>query len=142
MQVSDKTIKGGEKRTSSTVELAPLELATRVERGAVVVEVCGDVDAYTAPKLRTVLIDAQARAAGLVVVLAGLTFGDSSAVGVLVGALKRARAVRGRMALVAVPEHFAMILRITGVGPLMPGFDTAELALSYIEEASCTTSKW
>ena len=74
--------------------LMELSLATRTVGEHTVLEVGGEVDVYTAPRLRErllELIDGGAR--HVVVDLGRVDFLDSTGLGVLVGALKRLRAV-------------------------------------------------
>lgn len=98
-------------------------LRVRVDRGAAdtVLFLAGDLDFRTAPKLRRIvdarLADGSAR---LVVDCAELVFCDSSGLGVLVGAGKRATAQGGRVTLRAVPGHLREILTLTGLAKVLP----------------------
>lgn len=93
-----------------------LSLTTRTEGDSTVVVVGGEIDVYTAPKLREQLIDLVA--AGnyhLVVDMEGVEFLDSTGLGVLVGGLKRVRAHDGSLRLVCTQERIMKIFRITGL---------------------------
>ncbi len=57
-------------------------------------EIRGEVDAYTAPQLREALREMDGQEARLLVDLNGVDFMDSSGLGVLIGGLKRAREQR------------------------------------------------
>jgi anti-anti-sigma factor len=59
--------------------------------GGVVVIASGEIDLATSPELRKALLDPQARAKAVVLDLSGVTFIDSSGLGVIVGQQKRAR---------------------------------------------------
>jgi anti-sigma B factor antagonist len=72
----------------------------------------------------------------LVLVLTGLAFADSSGLGVLVGAYKRAKVRGGAVALVESPEHLQRVLRITGLDTLLPAFDTLEAAWAHLDGAA------
>lgn len=81
-----------------------------------VVTVVGEVDVHTAPQLREKLrqvIDEQPR--DVVVDIAGVPFMDSTALGVLVGALKRARLAGGTLRLAGPDPLASKILRVTGL---------------------------
>lgn len=81
-----------------------------------IVTVIGEIDLHTAPDLRTCLADLvlQGRVE-IVVDLTALDFIDSSGLGVLVGALNRARAAGGTVDLVIARESITKLFRITGL---------------------------
>ncbi len=81
-----------------------LSLSTRAEAGRTVVAVGGEIDVYTAPKLREQLVDLVAAGSHhLIVDMEGVEFLDSTGLGVLVGGLKRVRAHDGSLRLVLHP---------------------------------------
>jgi anti-sigma B factor antagonist len=69
--------------------------------GRTVVEVSGEIDVYTAPKLREALLSlVDSGTYRLIVDMSGVEFLDSTGLGVLVGGLKRVRAHDGAIDLV------------------------------------------
>lgn len=93
-----------------------ITLNSHDESGHTVLEVAGEVDVYTAPTLRdriTDLLDAGQRR--LVVDLGTVEFIDSTGLGVLVGALNRAKELGGNLDLVCSQERVLKLLRITGL---------------------------
>jgi anti-sigma B factor antagonist len=93
-----------------------LSLNTRESDGALVVDVVGEIDVYTSPKLRERLVSlVNDGAASIVVNLEGVEFIDSTGLGVLVGALKRIRARGGSLSLVCNKEGLLRVLTITGL---------------------------
>jgi anti-sigma B factor antagonist len=66
----------------------------------------------------------------LVLDLSGLTFCDSSCLGMLVYTLRRVRAVGGRLALVAVPPRLDRTLHVTGLHGHFHTADTVEEAVA------------
>jgi anti-sigma B factor antagonist len=81
-----------------------------------VLEVSGELDLHTSPRLRERLERAIASASSDVLVdLTGVGFMDSTALGVLVGALKRARALDRDLALVVPDGPPRRVLAITGL---------------------------
>ena len=89
----------------------------------VVVVVEGEHDIYTAPTLRERLDEAIARGGGVVVDLTGATFLDSSVLGALLDARRRALdAEQGFIVCVgeAVEPGVQRILDITGLVPVLP----------------------
>ena len=82
---------------------------------ATVVEVRGDLDCYTAPKLRAVLLELADRPRKVVLDVAGTDFIDSTGLGVLVGGLKRFRQQGGDMVVRSPNAMTARLLEVTGV---------------------------
>lgn len=106
-----------------------LSLATRTVAEHTVLEVGGEVDVYTAPRLRerlVELIDGGARS--VIVDLNRVDFLDSTGLGVLVGALKRLRAVSGSFGLVCDKEPLLKIFRITALDQVFPLYHSVEAA--------------
>jgi anti-sigma B factor antagonist len=105
--------------------------------GIVAVEVAGEVDIYTAPQLRQTL---QVAIAGgthaLLVDLARATFMDSTALGVLLGALKRLRPEGGELAIACSEPSLRKIFEVTNLDSVFAIFDSAEAALAYLRELS------
>jgi anti-sigma B factor antagonist len=88
----------------------------RSEAGAHVIAVSGEVDIFTAPELKRAIsaaIDSGARA--IIVDLTETRFLDSTALGVLIGAVKRLRLVDGRMVIVNTEPSTAKTFEITGL---------------------------
>jgi anti-sigma B factor antagonist len=101
--------------TGSEAEV-DLSLTTRTEGGRTVVEVGGEIDVYTAPRLReTIVALVDAGQYHLVVDLERVEFLDSTGLGVLVGGLKRVRTHDGSLSLVCTQERLLKIFRITGL---------------------------
>jgi anti-sigma B factor antagonist len=97
-------------------EIVDLSLETRQVDDRTVVTVGGEIDVYTAPKLRdkiTELVNAGHHT--LVVDLEKVEFLDSTGLGVLVGGLKRVRGHDGSLQLVCTQERLLKIFRITGL---------------------------
>ena len=93
-----------------------LSLSTRTEGDRTVVVVGGEIDVYTAPKLREQLIDLVNKGKfHLLVDMEKVEFLDSTGLGVLVGGLKRVRAHDGSLELVCTQERILKIFRITGL---------------------------
>ena len=95
--------------------------------GTSVVTVAGEVDVATAPALRDCLDQAVRRAEGAVVVdLLGVTFIDSTGLGVLIGA-QRGCAEDGReLQLVIAEPRILKVFEITGLTELFPIVATLE----------------
>jgi anti-sigma B factor antagonist len=108
-----------------------LSLSTRTEGDRTVVVVGGEIDVYTAPKLREQLIDLVSSGQyHLVVDMEGVEFLDSTGLGVLVGGLKRVRAHEGSLRLVCTQERILKIFRITGLTKVFPIHGSVEEAVA------------
>lgn len=104
-----------------------LSLSTRDEGDRTVVVVAGEIDVYTAPKLREQLVElVNAGRYHLIVDMEGVEFLDSTGLGVLVGGLKRVRAHDGSLRLVCNQERILKIFRITGLTKVFPIHITVE----------------
>jgi anti-sigma B factor antagonist len=112
-------------------DLVDLSLSTRSEGGRTVVEVTGEIDVYTAPKLREQLADlVDAGRNDIVVDMRGVDFLDSTGLGVLVGGLKRIRQNDGSMHLVCTQERILKIFRITGLTKVFPIHESVATAVA------------
>ncbi len=108
-----------------------LSLATRSVSGRVVLEIGGEVDVYTAPRLRELLVDAVgAGDAHIVVDLVKVDFLDSTGLGVLVGAHRRLKAGGGSLRLVCPHERLLKIFRITGLDTVFDIHPSVEDAIA------------
>lgn len=88
----------------------------------------GEIDVYTAPNLKTALVEViEGGCVNIVVDLDGVSFIDSSGLGVLVSALRRARERDGAVRIVCTRDNILKIFRITGLDKVFPVFsDIAE----------------
>lgn len=108
-----------------------LSLATRTVGEHTVLAVGGEVDVYTAPRLRERLLELIDDGARRVVVdLGRVDFLDSTGLGVLVGAMKRLRLAEGSFALVCDKEPLLKIFRITALDQVFPLHPTVDAAIS------------
>jgi anti-sigma B factor antagonist len=81
-----------------------------------VLAVKGEVDVYTAPRLREKLVELVSEGRRqLVVDLDGVDFLDSTGLGVLVGGLKRLRSHDGELELVCTQSRILKVFEITGL---------------------------
>ena len=95
-----------------------LDAETWDDKGRTVVELSGELDLFTAPLLRDVLLGLAGDGKHfLAIELSGLRFLDSSGLGVLVGA----------------PERMLKTLRITGLLRVMPAFTSLEDAFGWLD---------
>ena len=107
-----------------------LGLEAREQDGWSVLTVSGEIDIATAPSLRErlhgLLADDNRQ---LVVDLDDVGFLDSTALGVLVGALKRARSEGGEVRIVCTQPRVRKVFEITRLDSAFDLFDSVEEAV-------------
>jgi anti-sigma B factor antagonist len=108
-----------------------LKLGHHAQDGIEVIDVQGEIDMYTAPRLRELLIDLVSKGSyQLVVNLDKVGFLDSTGLGVLVGGLKRVRAHDGSLDLVCTQQRILKIFRITGLTEVFGIYETVDQAIA------------
>ncbi|MGD9958536.1 anti-sigma factor antagonist [Nocardioides sp.] len=108
-----------------------LTLATQVVEGATIVVVGGEIDVYTAPRLRDKITELVGDGVHtLIIDMEAVEFLDSTGLGVLVGGLKKVRAHGGSLQLICTQERLLKIFRITGLAKVFTIHDSAESALA------------
>ncbi|MGH2785329.1 MAG: STAS domain-containing protein [Actinomycetota bacterium] len=106
-----------------------IKVETRMSGDWAVVEVEGEVDVFTAPKLREQMIALLTAGNDRIVVnLAKVDFMDSTGLGVLVGALKRVKEKDGSLAIAGAHGTVLRVLSVTGLSSVFPLHDTVEQA--------------
>ena len=108
-----------------------LKLGHYSKDGIEVVDVEGEIDIYTAPRLRELLIDLAGKDNyQLIVNLEKVGFLDSTGLGVLVGGLNRVRPHDGSLDLVCTQERILKIFRITGLTKVFGIYRTVDQAIA------------
>jgi anti-sigma B factor antagonist len=96
-----------------------------------VVAVKGEVDVYTAPRLREKLVELVSQGhLKIVVNLEDVEFLDSTGLGVLVGALKRLRSHDGELSLVCTQQRILKVFEITGLTKVFAIYDSVDSAVT------------
>lgn len=81
-----------------------------------VVSVGGEVDIFTAPRLKQCLVELlDSGVRNVAVDLSEVTFIDSTALGVLIGGVRRVHSVDGTMTFVVVTRPVQRVLGVTGL---------------------------
>ncbi|MFD1824588.1 MULTISPECIES: STAS domain-containing protein [Mumia] len=108
-----------------------LSLETRALDGFRIVEVAGEIDVYTAPRLREALADLiESGHHHVIVDVEKVDFLDSTGLGVLVGGLKRVRAYDGSLDVVCTRARLLKIFEITGLTKVFGIFGTVDDAVA------------
>jgi len=96
---------------------------------ATIVAVGGELDLHTAPSLQAALTALDSSGC-ILVDLTGVTFLDSTGLGVFVGALARAEDRQARLLLVANSPRIAKVFAITGLDAVLPLHPSRDEALA------------
>ncbi len=111
-----------------------MRLAVEVDAispGRVVVTPSGELDAYVAPDLRETFHRVIEEGASLLVVdLSDVPFMDSSALGALVGALRRMRERDGELRVLLPQTTARRIFEVTALDQVLATYDSVEDALA------------
>ena len=108
-----------------------LKLGHHARDGIEVIDVQGEIDMYTAPRLRELLINLVSRGSyQLVVNLDKVGFLDSTGLGVLVGGLKRVRTHDGSLDLVCTQQRILKIFQVTGLTEVFGIYETVDQAIA------------
>jgi len=93
-----------------------LDVETGTVGDASLLSLRGEIDVYTAPRLRQAIIDlVEGGATRIVVDMEKVDFLDSTGLGVLVGGLKRVRVKDGSLSIVTTQDKILKIFDITGL---------------------------
>lgn len=112
------------------VDFAPFFVSSEVDGDAVVVTVTGEVDAHTADQVKAAIEGGIAPGARLVADLSGVTFLDSTGLGVFVTALKHLREQDGTLDLVVTSPRVMKVFELTGLDVVIPIHEDKAAALA------------
>lgn len=99
-----------------------------------VVAVRGEIDLFTAPDLKATLLGAiDAGKSRIVVDLTETAFLDSTALGVLIGAIKRVRSRDGALTIVNTDPNIAKTFEITGLDQIFTITATRDEAIAALD---------
>jgi anti-sigma B factor antagonist len=105
------------------------------QAGHHVIAARGEIDLFTAPELKRVLTDAIEGGQHRVVIdLSEVSFLDSTALGVLIGAVKRLRSRDGALAIVNTDASIAKTFEITGLDQIFTILPSREEALAALDD--------
>lgn len=111
------------------VPVRPFSAGTSAIGDGLVVEVTGEVDLATAPRLREAFQQRPAAGGLMVVDLTRVTFMDSSGLSVLLNLHREIGDAGARLAVVCPPGPARLLLEVTGLDSELPLFATRAEAL-------------
>jgi anti-sigma B factor antagonist len=101
--------------------------------GVALITIQGQLDVYTAPQLRQTLADLLNRDVSTVILdVSPVEYVDSTALGVLIGAVRRVSERSGSLKLVCNNERIRRIFQITGLAKIFEIYTTVPDALATI----------
>jgi anti-sigma B factor antagonist len=108
-----------------------LKVESQAREAWTVVSVTGEVDVYTAGRLREEIVGLVDRGRHhLAVDLEGVEFMDSTGLGVLITGLKRIREQAGELVLIAPRDQIRRLLTITGLDRVLPVHESVDEAMA------------
>jgi anti-sigma B factor antagonist len=101
-----------------------LRISTRTVEGVPIIDLSGEVDAYTCSAFRDMMIEVIEQGhPNIVVSMAEVEYIDSSGLGTLVGGLKRSSEKGGKIAVVCNSHQIRKVFEITGLEKVFPVFE-------------------
>jgi len=109
---------------------ADLDMRIRKVDDIPVVDLAGDVDAFTCLKLREAIVDLVNEGESNVVIgMSNVNYIDSSGLGTLVGGLRRVSEKKGGLAISGAPPQIKRVLSITGLNKVFRLFEDEVMAV-------------
>jgi anti-sigma B factor antagonist len=106
------------------------------QAGHHVIAARGEIDLFTAPELKRVVTEAiESGERRVVIDLSEVSFLDSTALGVLIGAVKRLRSRDGALAIVNTEPSIAKTFEITGLDQIFTILPSRDQALAALDDS-------
>ncbi len=100
-----------------------------MEKDIPIIELEGEVDVYTAPQLKQQMVSLlEGGSRQMVIDLTNVEYLDSTALGVLIGGLKRIREHDGNMVLVCPSPRIRRVFEITGLDKIFDIYNSSDEA--------------
>jgi anti-sigma B factor antagonist len=126
--MSERRAREGE--TSTYMAEGPATFGLQKREHCAVVVATGEIDLYTAPAMRDCLAAATKSSSRVLIDLSGVTFLDSTGLGVMLGALGRAGHEDQPLVLVGSTSLVRRVLEITRLDQVFPMYASLEEALA------------
>jgi len=108
-----------------------------LENGVPVIKLEGEVDVYTVPQLKQQMISLlESGTKQIVIDLTKVEYFDSTALGVLIGGLKRMRERDGNLSLICPNPRIRRVFEITGLDKVFDIYNSVDDARTGIELVS------
>lgn len=111
-----------------------IKILTREAKKGYLVEVQGEIDVYTSPKVKEIINELIDKGNyNLMINLEEVRYIDSTGLGVLIGALKRVREHNGNITLICTNPQIKKIFNITGLVKIFGIYKSEEEAAAGLE---------
>ena len=112
-----------------------MEVYFKKKNKTLIIQIHGEIDHHTVKELRRLIENSFIEMGGRNIIFDynGVSFMDSSGIGMLIGRYKELQTFGGRVALICVNEKINEILKLSGLTKLITCFQTLEDALNYTE---------
>jgi len=108
-----------------------LQINVRNNGSVPIIDLTGEVDAYTSARFREAMVDLiETGAAHLIISMMKVEYIDSSGLGALVGGLKRSTERGGRIVIVCDNPQIRKVFEITGLEKVFPLYDAEDEAVN------------
>lgn len=105
-----------------------------LDNGVPVIRLEGEVDVYTAPQLKQQMISLlEAGTKQMIIDLTRVEYFDSTALGVLIGGLKRMRERDGNLSLICPNPRIRRVFEITGLDKIFDIYNNVDEAKTGIQ---------
>lgn len=112
-----------------------LNIKIQTQEKVSVLELSGDLDAFTCVKLHDTIIDiTNDGVLSLIISMAKIKYIDSSGLGTLVGGLRRISELEGTLALCGASPQVRKVFDITGLSRVFQLYESREEALSNMDK--------
>ncbi|MCL5105224.1 MAG: STAS domain-containing protein [Armatimonadetes bacterium] len=110
-----------------------LQIVVRRRGGVPVIDLTGEVDAYTSARFREIMLETiDGDSGSLVISMVDVEYIDSSGLGALVGGLKRVSERNGRIVIVCSKPQVRKVFEITGLEKVFPIYDEEDDAIGAV----------
>ncbi|MCX6344431.1 MAG: STAS domain-containing protein [Armatimonadetes bacterium] len=110
-----------------------LQINVRKHEEIPVIELSGEVDAYTSARFREIMLDIiDSDGVKLVISMNDVEYIDSSGLGALVGGLKRVSERDGKIVIICDKPQVKKVFEITGLEKVFPIYGTEEEAIAAV----------
>lgn len=112
-----------------------MELSFKQKRKTLIIRIEGEIDHHTSVQLRQQTESAFSQMGGRNIIFdfEGVTFMDSSGIGMMIGRYKQIQALGGRIAIVCANEKIKEIIILSGLTNILLVYETIDEALAYTE---------
>ena len=111
-----------------------MQLSFCIEKESLIVNLSGELDHHSSIEVRTKIDDRLDRNSinKLILDFSGITFMDSSGIGVVIGRYKRLESKKGTICLINVTEPIKRVFEMSGIFKIIKLYDSLEQAIKCI----------